>query len=149
MATIRLATEFKEFLKLLNKFRVEYLLIGGYAVAYHGYPRATGDIDIWIAMNEENARSVVSALQAFGFGATGASTDLFVRPSQVTRMGMPPIRIEILTTVSGLDFADAFSRRVVDVIDGVPVTIIGREDLKTNKLASGRLKDRTDFDNLP
>ncbi len=131
----------------MNNFSVEYLLVGGYAVAYHGYPRATGDMDIWIAMDEQNAGRVVSALQAFGFGATGVSSDLFVRPGQVTRMGVPPMRIEILTTVSGLDFAEAFSRRVVDVIDGVPVTII--EDLKANKRAAGRLKDRTDVDNLP
>jgi hypothetical protein len=106
-------------------------------------------MDIWIAMDRENAQKIMAALKAFGFGATGVSTDLFVRPHQITRMGYPPLRIEILTTVSGLDFADAYSHRVDTVIDGVPVTLIGNEQLKANKRASGRTKDLTDLENMP
>jgi predicted nucleotidyltransferase len=149
MATIQLPIEFKEFLKSLSEFHVEYLLIGGYAVAFHGYPRATGDLDIWIAMDEENAQRMIASLDAFGFGSTGLSTDLFVRPDQITRMGFPPLRIEILTTVSGLDFAEAYSDRIETVIDGIPVVLISQEHLKTNKRASGRTKDLADLENLP
>lgn len=146
---IRLPIEFKEFLKLLSEFQVDYLVVGGYAVAYHGYPRATGDMDIWIAMSPENAEKVMSALRAFGFGETGASSELFIQPDQVTRMGVPPLRIEILTTVSGLDFSDAFSRRIVDQIDGTPISLVSLEDLRRNKRAAGRKKDLADLDNLP
>jgi hypothetical protein len=136
-------------LRLLGDHRVEYLLIGGYAVGYHGYPRATADMDVWIAMNPENAQKMVSALRAFGFGATGLSTDLFLHPHQITRMGRSPLRIEILTTVSGLDFAEAYAQRVVDNIDGIPVSVISREHLEINKRAAGRTKDLADVDNLP
>lgn len=144
-----LLPDLKEFLRLLNEFQVEYLLIGGYAVSYHGYPRTTADMDIWIAMGPENAKRVVAMLREFGFGETDLSTDLFTQPNQVTQMGIPPVRIEILTTISGVDFAEAYAQRVVDVIDEVPVTLISREHLKINKLASGRLKDLADLENLP
>jgi hypothetical protein len=134
---------------LLNEFRVKYLLIGGYAVSYHGYPRTTADMDIWIAIDPENADKMLSVLNKFGFGGAGLSSELFLRPHQVARMGYPPVRIEVLTSVSGLDFADAYAHRVDDVIDGVPLTIIGREHLKINKRASGRAKDLADLENLP
>src|SRR4029079_16362503 len=125
MATIHLPHDLKEFLRLLNENQVEYLLIGGYAVTYHGYPRTTGDMDVWVALHEENARRIVVALHAFGFGdATGVSTELFLKPDQVIRMGNPPLRIEILTGISGVDFAFCFARRVVAVVDSVPVSLI-------------------------
>ena len=88
-------------------------------------------------------------LQEFGFGDTGLSTDLFVRPDQATQMGHSPVRIEILTTVSGLDFGQAYAQRVDDILDGIPVTLISLEHLKINKRASGRLKDLADLENLP
>jgi hypothetical protein len=100
-------------------------------------------------MDEENAQRMIASLDAFGFGSTGLSTDLFVRPDQITRMGFPPLRIEILTTVSGLDFAEAYSDRIETVIDGIPVVLISQEHLKTNKRASGRTKDLADLENLP
>jgi hypothetical protein len=106
-------------------------------------------MDVWIAMNPENANKMVAALRAFGFGATGVSPDLFLEPHQVTRMGRSPLRIEILTTVSGLDFTEAYARRVVVVIDGIPVSVISRQDLEINKRAAGRTKDLADLDNLP
>ena len=134
---------------MLGEHHVEYLLIGGYAVGYHGYPRATADMDIWIAMDPENAQRMVSALQAFGFGAPGLSTDLFSQPDQITRMGRSPLRIEILTTVSGLEFTEAYAQRVTDNIDGIPVTVISRKHLEINKRAAGRTKDLADLDNLP
>lgn len=102
MATIHLPPDFKEFLKLLNSHRVEYLLIGGYAVSYHGYPRATLDMDIWIAVNPENAKKIKVVLEQFGFSGTQLSEDLFLKEEKVIRMGNPPLRIEILTTISGV-----------------------------------------------
>jgi hypothetical protein len=106
-------------------------------------------MDIWVAMNPENAQKVVATIKAFGFGATGLMADLFLRPRQITRMGRPPFRIEILTSISGLEFADAYAKRIVDEIDGVPVSLINLEHLKINKRASGRLKDLADLDYLP
>jgi hypothetical protein len=144
-----LLPDLKEFLRLLSEYHVEYLLIGGYAVSYHGYPRTTADMDVWIATDAENAQKMVAVLNQFGFRGPDVSPDLFLRPNQVTRMGYPPVRIEILTSVSGLDFAEAYAQRVEDVIDGVPITIIGREHLKINKRASGRSKDVADLENLP
>src|SRR6266487_1579909 len=141
MATILLPPDFKEFLQLLNDHQVEYLLIGGYAVGYHGYPRATGDMDIWVAVNPDNATKLVAVLTAFGFGATGLATDLFLQPSNVIRMGTPPLRLEILTTISGITFAEAYAQRIIDTIDGVAVNNSSRDQLKVNKRASGRLKD--------
>ncbi|HKI17363.1 MAG TPA: DUF6036 family nucleotidyltransferase [Isosphaeraceae bacterium] len=146
---IPLPPDFKEFLRLLNSLHVEYLLIGGYAVSYHGYPRSTADMDVWISISPENAQKLVAALQAFGFGTTNVATDLFLHPDQITRMGHPPFRIEIMTSVSGLDFAEAYAKRVVDVIEGIPVSLINLEHLKINKRASGRLKDLADLDYLP
>jgi hypothetical protein len=149
MDTIQLPVELKEFLKSLSDHHDEYLLIGGYAVSYHGFPRATGDMDIWVAMNETNAARIIAALEAFGFGDTGLTPDLFLLPDQITRMGNRPLRIEILTTISGLEFATAYSKRVVEVIDGVPISFISADHLKINKRASGRPKDLADLDNLP
>jgi hypothetical protein len=118
-------------------------------VGYHGFPRATGDMDIWVATNETNAARIIAALAAFGFGDTGITPDLFLLPDQITRMGNRPLRIEILTTISGLDFATAYSERVVEVIDGVPISFISADHLKINKRASGRPKYLADLDNLP
>ena len=148
MATIRLPPDFKEFLQLLSDHRVEYLLVGGYAVGYYGYPRATGDIDIWIAMRPNNAQRLVNVLQEFGFGTAGASMELFQQPNRVVRMGNPPLRIELLTTISGVDFADCYSQRVDVILDGVPVSITDLAHLRVNKQASGRSKNLNDLQHL-
>src|ERR1035437_7919103 len=103
MDTILLPPDFREFLKLLNSHEVGYLVVGGYAVNYHGYPRGTGDIDIWIDMNPRNAEAVASVLNEFGF--LQATPEVFTRPGNVVRMGVPPLRIEILTSISGVNFA--------------------------------------------
>jgi hypothetical protein len=146
---IPLLPDLREFLRLLNDRHVEYLLIGGYAVSYHGYVRSTVDMDIWIAMNRENAQKMVEVLQAFGFGTSHPSTDLFMHPNQVTRMGRAPVRIEILTRVSGLDFPEAYAGRDVALIDEIPVSVISRKHLEVNTRASGRAKDLADLENLP
>jgi len=149
MATIQLPLDFKEFLQLLNDQQVEYLLVGGYAVAYYGYPRATGDIDFWLAVEPINAARVVAVLNTFGFGSSGVTPDIFLQDNKIIQMGVPPMRIDLFTTLSGVTFVDCFARRVQDVIDGVTVNIISLADLKTNKQASGRLKDLNDLAQLP
>jgi hypothetical protein len=148
MDTTHLPQDFKEFLSFLNEHEVEYLLIGGYAVGYHGYPRATADIDVWVNINRENAQRIVSALEDFGFGGSKLTVDLFLQRDQIVRMGLPPMRIEILTTISGVEFPACYQNRVVDTLDGVETNLISLEDLKTNKRASGRLKDLSDLENL-
>lgn len=149
MVTINLPPDFKELLKLLNSRQVEYLIIGGYAVAYHGYPRATADIDVWIASTPENTEKVVSVLKEFGFGLPGLTPELFQKPDQIIRMGVPPVRVEILTGISGLEFSECYPRRIVDLLDGIEVNLIDLTNLKINKKAAGRHKDLDDLENLP
>lgn len=146
---IVLPPDFKDFLKLLNDKKIRYLLIGGYAVGYHGYPRATNDMDIWIAIDHENAELMVEVIKEFGFDTPQLSKDLFLKDDKIIRMGVAPIRIEILTSISGVEFDECYQKKVVDELDGIPVAIIGLEQLKINKKASGRHKDLDDYENLP
>ena len=146
---LTLPLDFKEFLKLLTAKSVEYLLIGGYAVGYHGYPRTTNDIDIWVAIKPENAERVVAALRDFGFDTPQLSTESFLKENAIVRMGVPPMRIEISTGISGVNFDECYKERVVDDIDGVQVNVISLRQLKINKKASGRHKDLNDLENLP
>jgi predicted nucleotidyltransferase len=146
---LALPIDFKEFLRLLNEKSVRYLLIGGYAVGFYGYPRATNDIDLWIAVAPDNAERVVAALRDFGFDTPELSTALFLTPNRIVRMGIPPMRIEISTGISGVDFDQCYDERVAAEIDGVAVTIISLRHLKLNKRASGRHKDLNDLENLP
>ncbi len=149
MATIHLPPDFKEFLQLLNSHQVEYLLIGGYAVGYHGYPRATADMDVWIATNPKNAERIVAVLKEFGFNAPELSPDLFLQENKIIRMGVPPVRIEIATGISGVSFDECYAERVVDELDKVQVKLIDLKHLKINKRAVGRYKDLDDLQNLP
>ena len=149
MEASTLPNDFKEFLQSLNAERVEYLLIGGYAVGYYGYPRYTADIDFWIARRQDNAERVVKALKQFGFDMPENELALFMRERSVARMGVPPMRIEITNYIDGVQFDECYARRVVDKIDGVQVSLISLDDLKTNKRAVGRLKDLADLENLP
>ncbi|MCP4344633.1 MAG: hypothetical protein GY795_03780 [Desulfobacterales bacterium] len=115
-------------MKLLNSHKVEYLLIGGFAVGYHGYPRATGDMDIWIAVSPENADKMINLLKEFGFDVPGLTADLFMKKRQVVRMGVPPIRIEVLTDISGVSFDECYKNKVTGFIDGIRVNIISAAD---------------------
>lgn len=133
----------------MNSHKVEYLLVGGYAVGYYGFPRATMDIDIWVAKTVENVRKTVSALEDFGFGGEILNENIFLQGDKIIRMGLPPMRIEILTSISGVNFDDAYSKRIYDQLDGVDVCLISLEDLKVNKAAAGRHKDLTDLEQLP
>ena len=149
MAMIHLPQDFKEFLKLLNAHHVEYLLIGGYAVGYYGYPRATADMDIWVAINPANADKIVTVLKEFGFDLPDLSPDLFLKEWQIIRMGVPPVRIELSTSVSGVNFDECYARKVTDIIDDVQINLINLEHLKQNKKAAARHKDLADLENLP
>ena len=146
---LALPPDFKEFLRLLRAHGVEYLLIGGYAVSYHGYARATQDLDVWIAISPANAERMVAALREFGFGVSDLSPDLFLRERSVVRMGVPPMRVEVVTTISGVRFEQCYPERVTDILDGVEVTLIGLHHLKANKRASGRHRDLDDLEHLP
>jgi len=148
MATIHLPPDFSEFLRLLNSKQVEYLLIGGYAVAHYGYVRATADMDIWVALNPANAERAVEAIWEFGFNVAELTPGLLLEPGKIIRMGNPPFRIEVLTTISGIAFSECYARRSVTELDGLEIPFIGLDDLKTNKRASARLKDLADIEHL-
>ncbi len=145
---IQLPTEFKEFLRSFNDHDVEYLLIGGYAVGYHGYPRATADIDVWVACKESNADRIVEALKTFGFDVPELTPALFLEEHRIVRMGRAPLRIEISMSIDGVEFEACYRERIVDTIEGLEISIISLEHLKQNKRASGRLKDLADLDYL-
>jgi len=149
MATIHLPQDIKEFLKLLNRNKVECLLVGGYAVGYYGYPRATADMDIWVAINRNNAGRIISVLKEFGFDPPDLSEDVFLKEKQVIRMGQPPVTIELLTTLSGVGFDECFKERTQAVIEDVKVNIISLKHLKINKAAAGRYSDKADLEKLP
>lgn len=149
MTTIRLPPDFKEFLKLLDSEKVEYLIVGGYAVGYHGYPRATGDIDIWVSSKRDNAQRLVHALGLFGFNEKNLSVEPFIKEQSIVRMGVPPVRIDLLTSISGVSFEDCYANRVEGDLDGVKVSLISLENLRQNKIASGRAKDLGDLECLP
>jgi len=148
MAPPLLPDDFKEFLRLLNSYRVEYLLVGGYAVGYDGYPRATADMDVWVAISPENAHRVVTALRQFGFRPEAVSAEMFLTENQVIRLGVPPLRLEIITTISGVTFAECYPHRTRAVMEGVDVALISLHHLKVNKAASGRPKDLDDLQHL-
>ncbi|MBI3945984.1 MAG: hypothetical protein HY321_08700 [Armatimonadetes bacterium] len=145
MATTHLPPDFREFLRLLKVHQVEYLLIGGYAVGYYG----CADMDVWVAVAPGNAHRIVGALKEFGFDVPELSAELFLHEDRIIRMGLPPIRIEILTTISGVSFDECCAGRVVDTLDGVEVDLISLRHLKMNKQASGRHKDLNDLEYLP
>ena len=149
MAIPSLPDDFKEFLRLLDSNRVKYLLIGGYAVNVYGYVRTTNDLDIWVDVNPENAARIDQALREFGFSVPGLTSDLFLAPNNVVRMGLPPVRVEILTTISGVEFEPCYAERQMVQIEELVVPVISLSRLRENKAASGRAKDLADLENLP
>jgi predicted nucleotidyltransferase len=144
-----LPPDFSEFLRLLNAHGVSYLLIGGYAVGFHGHPRATADIDIWVPRQADVAERLVAVIREFGFETSALTPALFLRADSIVRLGVPPVRIEILTSIDGVEFEECSFRAVNAVLGGVPVRIIGLEDLKRNKRAAGRYQDLADLEHLP
>ena len=146
---LELAKDFKEFLKLLSSNGVEYLLIGGYAVSAYGHIRATNDLDVWVRISPDNAIRIDRALREFGFASTGLSPRMFLEQNSVVRMGVPPLRIEILTTISGVDFDECYSERQEAKFEEMMIPMISLARLRQNKAASGRAKDLADLEGLP
>jgi len=146
---IELPPDFKEFLKLLNSLDVEYLVIGGFAVGFHGYPRATSDIDIWIRKTPDNVGRVVDAIREFGFDTPILTPELLLQQRKIVRMGHPPVRIEVMNEIDGVTFEECRSGRVWAECEGIAVPFIGLQDLRRNKTASGRPKDLDDLQQLP
>lgn len=133
---------------MLNENDVQYLVIGGYAVAYHGHPRYTKDIDIWIWINPENARKVVKTLTDFGFSSLGLKEDDFLETETIIQLGQAPNRIDLIMGVPGVDFEECYAKRVETEIDGTKLLFIDLENLKKAKRASGRKQDLADVENL-
>lgn len=142
---MELDRDFKEFLACLVAHEVRFLVVGGYAVALHGHPRYTGDLDVWVWTDAENAAGLLSALADFGFGSVGLSSADFTEPNRVVQLGYPPVRIDLLTSIDAVDFEACFARRVDVVIGELSVPFIALEDLRRNKAASGRPQDRADL----
>lgn len=140
--------DFKEFIQSLNENNVRYLIIGGYAVAYHGHPRYTKDLDIWIDSSRVNADNMLDALDHFGFGGLGLTAEDFLKPDQIIQLGYPPSRIDILTSVEGVDFDSCYASRVIATIDDTSMNFIDLENLRKNKKATGRLQDLADLEKL-
>jgi hypothetical protein len=145
---MNLDPNFSEFIALLRAHDARFLIVGGYAVAFHGHPRYTGDLDVWLLTEADNARAVLSALEDFGFGGVGLGAEDFTLPDHVVQLGYPPLRIDLLTSIDGVDFEDAYARRVEVQVAGTTVPFISLDDLRRNKEASGRAQDAADLEAL-
>ena len=145
---MKLDKDFNEFVELFVVNDVRFLVVGGYALAAHGYPRSTDDFDTWVWAQPVNAQKIVTCLNAFGFGSLNLSVEDFMKSDQIVQLGYPPYRIDIITSISGVEFDEAWMNRMVVEIDGLQVPFIGREDLLRNKRATGRPKDLLDVEYL-
>ncbi len=140
--------DFKEFIELLNANNVKYLIVGGYAVGIHGYPRYTKDLDIWILVSHENAENVLKSLKQFGFGSLGLQKEDFLRPDEFVQLGYPPNRIDIVTSCDGVVFETCYESKKQVIVGDLTINFIDLENLKKNKKASARPQDLADLDNL-
>ena len=138
-----LNADLREFIGLLNSRGVEYVIVGAHCLAFHARPRYTGDLDLFVRPTPENATRLVEALRAFGFGSVASHAD-FIQPGQVIQLGRAPHRIDLLTSLSGVDAEEGFATKVPAEIDGIPVSILSRELLLRNKRATGRPQDIAD-----
>ena len=145
---MEIQSDFKELLALFNANHVEYLIVGGYALAFHGAPRATGDLDLWVRPNEENAKCILAALLTFGFGSLDLTVDDFTNEERVIQLGQPPLRIDIVMSITGVTWEEAVAGREEGVYDDIPVYFIGRKEFIKNKRKLGRLKDLADVEAL-
>jgi hypothetical protein len=145
---MEIPNDFKELLELFNKHKVEYLIVGGYALAFHGAPRFTGDIDLFVRPVRKNAERILAALDEFGFGSLDLSEDDFADLGKVVQLGVPPVRIDIITSISGVSWEKADTGKVPGQYAQMPVCFISREDFIANKRATGRKKDAADIEAL-
>lgn len=140
--------DFREFVGLLAAHGVEYLVVGGFALAAHGRPRYTGDLDLWIGRTAANVDRLLAALRAFGFGSLGLEAADFLAEDTVVQLGVAPGRIDLMTGIDGVRFEDAWPRRLSVAVAGVELPVIHVDDFRTNKRATGRLRDLADLDDL-
>jgi len=140
--------DFKELFELLNAHKVEYVVVGGYAMAFHGAPRVTGDIDLFVRPDPGNAQRIIEALKEFGFESANLAAEDFQQPDGVIQLGVPPVRIDFLTSLTGVSWQQASSGRLSAMYGEVPVFYIGKAELVSNKKALGRKKDIADLEAL-
>jgi predicted nucleotidyltransferase len=149
MAKIKLAADFSDFLKLCLRNEVRFMVIGGYAVIHHSRPRYTGDLDLWVDASVENANRIVTVLLEYGFPPDAVSSEMITDSKKIIRMGFEPMRLELFTSIPGLEFTNCYDRRELVKIGRMMVPFISLEDLKINKRACGRPKDLQDLEELP
>ena len=147
--TMNLDPDFLDFISSCIDREVQFMIVGGYAVAAHGHPRYTKDLDVWVLTDELNAERLLRALTDFGFGSLGLTTEDFLADDVVVQFGYEPVRIDVLTSASGVDFADCYKRRVEVEIGDLRVPFISLADLRRNKASTGRLRDLADLEDLP
>ncbi len=140
--------DFKELFALFNAHNVEYIIVGGYALAFYGAPRFTGDLDLFVKPTPENAQRILDALKEFGFGSVGLTRSDFEQPDQVIQLGVSPVRIDLITSLSGIGLDEAFEDRRTGQYGDIPVYFIGRKQLVANKRAVGRKRDEADLEAL-
>lgn len=140
--------DYKELLELFNGHKVEYMIVGAYALAFHGAPRFTGDIDIFVHPSPENAQKILSALADFGFGSLNLTIEDFLNPDSVVQLGVPPVRIDIITSITGVAWEEADKGKIEGLYGNIPVHFLGREQFIANKRAIGRKKDLADIESL-
>jgi len=145
---MELDKDFNEFVELFLEHNVRFLIVGGYALAAHGLPRATGDLDAWVWINPENAQNIMRALNAFGFQNLSLTESDFSKEDSIIQLGYPPFRIDILTSIDGVAFDQAWEKKIVVELNGMNVPFIGRDDLIANKKAAGRPQDLADVSRL-
>ena len=143
-----LPQDFKEFLQLLKKHHVEYLVVGGYAVGAHGQPGDTSDIDIWLKISETNAQKLIQVITEFDFGELGIEEQDFLAENNIIQMGVLPLRIDLMTSIEGVVFEQAYPKRDEILVDDFLLDIISYDDLVKNKSATGRLQDQADVEKL-
>ena len=141
----QLSSDVREFIYLLNTKRVEYLIVGAWALAFHARPRYTGDLDIFVACSPENAAKLIAVIEDFGFGGIGIHEEDFLQPDHVIQLGVAPNRIDLLTGISGVTFEEAWGGRTTGTISDMKIWLISREHLIQNKRATNREKDRGDI----
>ena len=140
--------DFEELFKLFNERKVEYIVVGAYALAFHGVPRFTGDIDILVHPSPENAHKILSALADFGFGSLGLTAYEFQTQNYIVQLGVPPVRIDIITSITGVSWAEADKGKIRGYYGGVSVHFLGKDQYIANKRSIGRRKDLADIEAL-
>jgi predicted nucleotidyltransferase len=143
-----LSQDFKEFIQSLNENKVKYLVVGGYAVAFHGHPHYTKDIDIWLSPDKKNVEGLLRALEDFGFASLALKIEDFLDPEQIIQLGYPPNRIDLMTDLDGIDFKTCYDKKIEVNIEGININFIDLENLKKNKKVTGRHQDLADLENL-